>query len=408
MKRFFLAASLAVVVLLSMVATWAVIQIRQRLENPLMPPPVTRTIALRDVVSTPGPDGPTDPTSLTGDGEPGAVPLPGESIVGAESVPATAVEPEESDAPGLASEVDPLGLPPLKGLAVPYPGAAGPQRLEDSRPVTERVGYGRPRWSPLGIDLAMVRVDTRELFVQAPTPGAAPRFVMRLPDAKTNYEWNDDGMTLKVSHPTLGGWVEVLLTGETYPSNPPPAPVIVASGRIIALPAFPGGQPLLLSAPGDEYEDPILSPDGGWVAYRGLKSGLYMASLRTGLIWRLGVGTEPIWLPDSSGLVFVRLVEDVVGPVGGDLFLATTDGRHLTNLTQTPGLFERQPCVAPDGERIAFVRGGSVSVGVYRNHLVEDSPGESPAQPVTSESDPDAVQTPVDGSVDNAMDNQLR
>jgi hypothetical protein len=358
---------LVLVATLSICATWAVLEIRHRSENPLQPPPVSRTIALREVLTAPGAE----------EGVPGSSPVPpsavpartGEEVVDLEASASQSADEGGESAPPPAPPVDVLGLPALQGLALDFPGKDGPQRVEDARPVTERAGFVSPRWSPLGIDLAVVRPSRRELFIQAPLPGAAPRFVMRLPQPDSLFTWNDDGMTLRVEHPGLGGWVEVLLTGEIYPSQPPASPVMVASGRIILLPPFPGGQPVLLSPPGDEYDQPLLSPDGAWTAFRGKRSGLTMASLRTNLIWRIGPGKNPVWKPDSSGLIFVRTVDDLEGPVGGDLWLATVDGKYLTNLTRSPGLLETQPDMAPDGERTAFVRGGAIFVGVFRGHL---------------------------------------
>jgi Tol biopolymer transport system component len=215
-------------------------------------------------------------------------------------------------------------------------------------------------------------------------------------------------MTLRVQHPGLGGWVEVLLTGEIYPSSPPASPVVVASGRIILIPSFPGAQPVLLSPPGDVYDQPLLSPDGGWVSFQGKESGVYLASLRTNLIWRIGPGRDVVWMPDSSGILFSRSIEDLQGPVGGDLWLATVDGRHLTNLTRSPGVRESQPDIAPDGERVAFVRDGAVFVGVYRSN--EKTPFEPPDSPPIDPSmpDPDADPSSNEASMPNTGESLLR
>jgi hypothetical protein len=389
------------VVGLSITATIAVLEMRKQAENPLMPPPVARTVALREVISAPGANGDPEITAPASN-----TPIP-EGVVVVDRMDDPPV-PADEPPPPAEPQTDFLGLPQIQGLAVDFPGKDGPQRVEDARPVTERAGFTSPRWSPLGIDLAMVRTARRELFIQAPLPGQPPRFVMRLPQSDTKFQWNDDGMTLRVQHPGLGGWVEVLLTGEIYPSSPPASPVVVASGRIILIPSFPGAQPVLLSPPGDVYDQPLLSPDGAWVSFQGKESGVYLASLRTNLIWRIGPGRDEVWMPDSSGLVFSRSIDDLQGPVGGDLWLATVDGRHLTNLTRSPGVRESQPDIAPDGERVAFVRDGAVFVGVYRSN--EEAPFEPLNSSATDPSmpDPDADPSSNEATMPNTGESLLR
>jgi hypothetical protein len=338
-----LAALLGGLFVVSVGTTLYLIQAQQRTENPLAPPPVSRTIALRDILST--------------------------DVITAEETPQPAASEEERllmEVTATPEEI--LDLPPLEGLAREFPGVRGPQRIEDGRSITTEGSFVQPRWSPLGLDVAMVREDTRELWIQAGKPGGPATRLTRLPELNSPYYWNPDGVTLRFQQPALGGWVEVLLTGELYPTTPVTNPLLVAGGRIIALPSVPGEPPLLLSGPGDEFSDPQLSPDGAWAVFQGRRSGLYLAGLRSRTLWRLGPGQEPTWLPNSTGIVFVRMVEDMSGPVGGDLWLATVNGRHLTNLTLSPGRLERHPHFAPDGERVAYTLDGAVHVGVYRTY----------------------------------------
>jgi len=113
----------------------------------------------------------------------------------------------------------------------------------------------------------------------------------------------------------------------------------------------------LTSDPGWEAE-PVLSPDGGLVAYSSNRSGnadIWVVDARGGSSLRLtddpAADRSPAWFPDGSSLAFVsdRLGQNAIWKVprlGGSAVLLVP--------------VAEDPAVSPDGTRIAFAkRGGS-------------------------------------------------
>ncbi len=126
----------------------------------------------------------------------------------------------------------------------------------------------------------------------------------------------------------------------------------------------PGGVGLPSCSTRDDclsFSDPVLSPDGGRLAF-GLGDGIGVAAadgsgLRqlAGLPDRAG---SPAWSPDGREIVFAARGS---GSGKSDLFVAPVDGGAVRRLTDTPGVGEGAPTwgtrPAADGGLIAYVRG---------------------------------------------------
>lgn len=156
-------------------------------------------------------------------------------------------------------------------------------------------------------------------------------------------------------------WSEFLITGERFPIPEVENAVYVKNEKVFY--RDDDGTERQISGLEDRFADPVLSPDGLKVVYRGKETGLYIGLTEGSRAIFVGMGENATWLADSSAVVFDVPVTDGSAVVDGDLWMATVDGRLKSNLTNTPGITESYPCVAPDGERIAFSAGGRIYVG---------------------------------------------
>jgi Tol biopolymer transport system component len=102
----------------------------------------------------------------------------------------------------------------------------------------------------------------------------------------------------------------------------------------------------------DRGEAPAWSPDGELIAYDGgyLDGlGLYVIRPDGSGKARLTTGRSPAWSPDGSRLAFAY----------GGIFVINRDGTGLRKLLETEG---DDPVWSPDGQEIAFARGGDIWV----------------------------------------------
>ncbi len=130
-----------------------------------------------------------------------------------------------------------------------------------------------------------------------------------------------------------------------------------ASGRS----GLPQGHPVAITA-GDAFDaEPALSPDGSRIAYTSRvvdQADIYVVSAQGGPSLRLTDDPRddyaPAWFPDGASLAFVS--ERLGRP---DIWKTDQLGGGCTLLLADA----RDPAVAPDGRRLAFVRDDSLGLG---------------------------------------------
>jgi Tol biopolymer transport system component len=109
------------------------------------------------------------------------------------------------------------------------------------------------------------------------------------------------------------------------------------------------------------YFLPQISPDGSKVLYQEISRGIYVTDLATGGTVSLGLGDDPMWLPDGSRLVFELTADDGHSILASDLYLADLQG-HRARLSRSAHLIEMHPAVSADGRRLAFDSKGAIFV----------------------------------------------
>lgn len=108
---------------------------------------------------------------------------------------------------------------------------------------------------------------------------------------------------------------------------------------------------------------PALSPDGTRVAFNAVDDVCIINIDGTGLR-KLATGFNPAWT-DNDNVIIERTADNGHVYTAGDLYMVNVNNSRTTALTATDNLIEMQPCVSPDGTRVAFVSftDGQIYVG---------------------------------------------
>lgn len=249
------------------------------------------------------------------------------------------------------------------------PVANGNRRIGPPRAITTKQEgeFISPRWSPDGLELLFSKPGYNGLYVKGAEGGA----LRELTDAlHVGYksQWNADGTITAIGN---DGKVQRLNPDGTPVDAPSPMDDANYVGAFtqddkVYYRSAPGEPARLVSEGDDRFYGGVVSPDGRYIAYNGLYTGLYIAPLDgSGPPIFLGEGHSPSWLPDGSGIVYNVSIDDGHQLLASDLYLATVDGTSISNLTQTPDQIELHPSVSPDGQWIAYEADGVIYVAPF-------------------------------------------
>ncbi|GEM_PF-7024789 len=101
--------------------------------------------------------------------------------------------------------------------------------------------------------------------------------------------------------------------------------------------------------------EPMRSPDGRWILYQSLTSGLHLVSADGTQRKAIGPGSDPSWLPDSRAVLFSKTDDDGHRITASDLFIISIEPyAQAIRLTSTPDRIERHPDCSPDLQAIVF------------------------------------------------------
>lgn len=268
------------------------------------------------------------------------------------------------------SEAAATGPSAPKSKTMRQPEVNGTRRVIDTQPVTSKADgdFISPHWSPDGLQLLFSKPGYDGLYAKGLNGGPITQITDR-PNVGFKAKWGENGQIETRSN-----------TGETQTFNPDGSPVdsvaIETDDSIVGtftkddtvfLRQNPGEPARAITAGADRFYGGVISPDGKYVAYNGLATGLYVQPLDgSSPPISLGEGYSPSFLPDSSGIVYNISEDDGHVLTGSDLYLSSLDGKTVSNLTQTPDQVEVNPSVSPDGSHISYEMDGVVYIATLR------------------------------------------
>lgn len=230
----------------------------------------------------------------------------------------------------------------------------GNRRLSNVRKVSSVDANGpfmAPILSPDGLQIIATRPGYNGVWVMS-VYGGDPVLIADV--NAYGVEWTADGL---IQIPNGDGTTSVYSPDgtleEVVSAKEDSSPAFVEDDVVFARTA--DGNPVPLTGNDDRYFGPVASPEGNMVAYAGLQTGLYVAPLDgSGEPVYLGSGTNPRWLPDGGGLVYMRTADDGHDLTEGDIVYVTPDLTEESILTGDDDGIYQNPSPGPDGSTIIY------------------------------------------------------
>lgn len=246
-------------------------------------------------------------------------------------------------------------------------------RLVDVHPVTLAGNYIAPVWSPSGLDIAFSRLQYHGLFLVGRDGGEITPLSLE-PFSGFQPLWARDGTSIlyRVNRDAGDQVFEVSLNGDKRSVRPE---ILDAARMVRGMRVFAEddeiylsfrGQTERITAGNDKFFNPSFSPDGNWLLFEGISSGIFLRNLSQNEDILIGQGNNPKWSPDSRAILYDLSEDDGHEMLFGDLYLYRLADRQSIRLTDTPNRIEERPDWSPLGNMIAFDAAGMIYVGTLR------------------------------------------
>lgn len=250
------------------------------------------------------------------------------------------------------------------------PKTNGSARLVNPEAITtpEEGDFMAPRWSPDGLELMFSKAGYSGLYTKGILGGELVQITGK-EHIGYGAEWTDDGKIVAKNN-----------KGERQEFNPDGSPASgvdpISDANItgafntndtVYYRANPGEAPVPVSTGEDRYYGGVVSPDGKYIAYNGLETGIYVKPVDgSAPPVHIGEGTNPTFTPDSNALVYSVTQDDGDKLLAGDLYMSSLDGKNISNLTENTAGIALKPSVSPDGQKVAYESNGQIFVATLQ------------------------------------------
>ena len=259
--------------------------------------------------------------------------------------------------------------PKSKPSGMRQPECNGSRRIVNPRAITSKDEgqFLSPKWSPDGLELIFSAPGYSGLYTKGLNGGAISQVTAK-EHIGFGAKWDEDG---KIKTKTTDGKAQSFEPDGTPDGSASPLEDTSIVGTFtkddtVYYRSSEGEAAVPVSQGDDRYYGGVVSPDGKYIAYNGLHTGLYVAALDGSSCINLGEGYSPSWLPDGSGVIYNISQDDGHYLTASDLYLATIDGSVVSNLTQTPYEVEVNPTVSPDGTQVVYEVDGVIYVATLQ------------------------------------------
>jgi len=245
------------------------------------------------------------------------------------------------------------------------PFKPGNRRLVGVRAITDKTKHGEfiaPRFSPDGLQMIATRQGHLGIFIIDVLTGT-PR---QIADGNAFFaKWTADGL---IEVKGEDGLMRLFNADGTLQSTlePPKNPPVFQENDTIYVRTADGGTVPVTDSE-DKFFNPVVSPDGRFIAYNGLITGLYIAPADGSAPPTLvGRGNNPIWSPDGKGLIYDVTADDGHHTTAGDIYQVDPARGEQSNLTEGDSLIGQTPSISPDGGSVVFEADGQIYSGELR------------------------------------------
>lgn len=237
----------------------------------------------------------------------------------------------------------------------------GTMRITNVRPVTDKEAHGeflRPAWSPDGMQMMATRPSVGGIWIVG-LNGEEP--IKISDDNIFNAQWTEDGH-IKITGED--GTARVYASDGVLEETTADQRLAFTQDDTIFVRPNAESAAIPLTTNDDRYYAPVPSPDGSYVVYSGLYSGLYLAPTDgSAPPVYLGEGNNPSWMNDSSGIVFDVTSDDGHYITEGDAYYVDTQVTERTNLTPDNNSIVQTPSINVGNDEIIFESDGVIFRG---------------------------------------------
>lgn len=154
--------------------------------------------------------------------------------------------------------------------------------------------------------------------------------------------------------------------GRQLAFSPDGTTVAVTTGEGVSIADLDGGVRDLGAPAGRDYREPRYSPDGGMLSIESTGGGVCIVDIASGEFRELGRGRDAQWLPDGSGVVFLRNRSHLIDGVdASEIVVSGPGGGEAHSVAKGDGGVFSRLSLSRDGTKLAAALGDGGRVALF-------------------------------------------